>query len=252
MSTSIACQLYTLRDFLKTPADIAATLKRVKKIGYDAVQLSALGPIDPNELAGMLKSEGLVCCATHLSLEKLRDEPQQIIDEHKAWGCEYTAIGYLKVASFDAWKQFAIDYNDIVAKYKSSALKIGYHNHNHELAKFDGKTAMQIMLDHFSSDVWMEIDTYWIQAGGGDPIEWIGKCKGRIPCVHFKDMAVTNDRVQLMAEIGEGNLNWRGIINACKSAGVKWYIIEQDDCNGRDPFESIAISLRNVRAMGLQ
>jgi sugar phosphate isomerase/epimerase len=82
-------------------------------------------------------------------------------------------------------------------------------------------------------------------------MQWIEKVSGRIPCIHFKDMAVTLDRAQLMAEIGEGNLNWPAIIKSCKSAGVKWYIIEQDNCNGRDPFESIAISLKNVREMGL-
>jgi sugar phosphate isomerase/epimerase len=251
MNTVIACQLYTLRDFLKTPADIAATLKKVKQIGFGAVQLSALGPIDAKELANILNGEGLICCATHTSLEKLRDQPQQVIDEHAIWNCHYTALGHFKTNSGAGWKQFAADYSAIASKYKSSPVKVGYHNHNHELVKFEGKTAMQIMLDDCSPDVWMEIDTYWIQAGGGDPCEWIAKCSGRIPCVHFKDMTVTNDRQQLMAEVGEGNLNWKGIISACKSAGVKWYIIEQDNCNGRDPFESIAISLRNMRGMGL-
>ena len=51
-SSVIAAQLYTLRDYTKTPADIAQTLKKVKALGYDAVQLSALGPIDPVELKG--------------------------------------------------------------------------------------------------------------------------------------------------------------------------------------------------------
>ncbi|HRK31491.1 MAG TPA: sugar phosphate isomerase/epimerase [Tepidisphaeraceae bacterium] len=251
MSTSIACQLYTLREFLKTPADIAATLARVKRAGFGAVQLSALGPIDPKELAGILNGEGLTCCATHVGLERLRDQPQQVIDEHALWNCQYTALGHFKAASAAEWKKFAADFSAIAGKYASSPLRLGYHNHNHELVKFDGKTALQIMLDDCSNDVWMEIDTYWIQAGGGDPCDWIRRCAGRIPCVHFKDMAVTNDRQQLMAEVGEGNLNWPGILAACREAGVKWYIIEQDNCNGRDPFESIAISLRNLKGMGL-
>jgi sugar phosphate isomerase/epimerase len=68
--------------------------------------------------------------------------------------------------------------------------------------------------------------------------------------VHLKDMAITPQREQLMAEIGEGNLNWAGILPACKAAGVEWYIIEQDICQ-RDPFESLSISLRNLKAMGV-
>ena len=57
---NLAAQLFTCHEYTKTPKDIAETLKKVKKIGYDAVQISALGPIDPKELAKMLDGEGLV------------------------------------------------------------------------------------------------------------------------------------------------------------------------------------------------
>ena len=73
-NAQIAAQLYTLRDFTKTPADIASTLARVRKIGYESVQLSALGPIDPNELVKILKSEGLSVVATHVSRERMEDQ----------------------------------------------------------------------------------------------------------------------------------------------------------------------------------
>jgi sugar phosphate isomerase/epimerase len=64
-------------------------------------------------------------------------------------------------------------------------------------------------------------------------------------------MAITPMREQLMAEVGEGNLNWHGILKACKDADVKWYIVEQDTCQ-RDPFDSLAISLHNLQSMGLR
>ncbi len=253
MATTIAAQLYTLRDFIKTPRDIASTLARVKKIGYGAVQLSAMGKIDPQELAAILSGEGLICCATHVSLECLRDETTKVIDEHHLWGCKYTAIGafFPKNPVLADWLNFARAYNAIASKLHGSGVSLGYHNHSHELAHFEGKTALQILLDHFSPDIWMEIDTYWIQHGGGDPAAWIGKVAGRIPCIHLKDMAVTSDRTQLMAEVGEGNLNWPAILQACREARVQWHIIEQDICQ-RDPFESLAISLKNVLEMGFK
>ena len=42
----IGAQLYTLRDHLKTPPEIAKTLARVRKMGYEAVQVSGVGAID--------------------------------------------------------------------------------------------------------------------------------------------------------------------------------------------------------------
>ena len=247
----IAAQLYTLRDFTKTPADIARTLARVKKIGYDGVQCSALGKIEPAELARILKNEGLACVATHVKLDDLEKEPQRIIDEHKLWDCKLTAVGgfFPKEATAQTWVDFAGKYNDIVKKFAGSGLAVGYHNHSHELTHFDGKPALQILMEHFDNSVWIEIDTYWIAHGGGDPAAWIGQCKGRIPAVHLKDMANKLDRTQYMAEVGEGNLNWPAVLAACKSSGVQHLIVEQDTVY-RDHFESLEISLRHLTSWG--
>jgi sugar phosphate isomerase/epimerase len=250
MPSAIAAQLFTLRDMLKTPAEIAATLKKVKRIGYDAVQVSGMGKIEPKELAVILDGEGLACCATHIPLDFLKNHASEAVEQHRLWKCQYTAIGSHHATNKADWLKFAADYNAVAAQYDSSDLRIGYHNHSHELTRYDGTTALQLLLDHLQSNVWMEIDTYWITQGGGDPIQWIDKVAGRIPCVHLKDMAVTADRTQLMAEVGEGNLNWPGILSACRKAGVKWYIVEQDTCQ-RDPLESLAISLRNLKQMGV-
>lgn len=247
----IAAQLYTLREFTKTPADIAKTMARVKKIGYDGVQCSALGPIEPAELAKILKNEGLACVATHVKLDDFEKNPQKVIDDHKLWGCKYTAIGgfFPKEATTQTWLDFASRYNGIVKQFDGSGLSVGYHNHSHELAHFDGKPALQILMEHFDNSVWIEIDTYWITHGGGDPAAWIGRCKGRIPAVHLKDMAIKLDRTQYMAEVGEGNLNWPAILSSCKSAGVEHLIVEQDICY-RDPFDSLALSLKNLKSWG--
>lgn len=253
MPSQIAAQMFTLREFTKTPPDIAKTLARVKKLGYEAVQLSALGPIEPKELAKILQNEGLTCCATHVNPDRLKNEPQAVIDEHKLWNCNFTAIGGYnpkEKGSAQHWLEWIKDFNAVAKKLDGSGIAVGYHNHSHELVKFDGKTALQLMLDNFDRSIWMEFDTYWITQGGGDPIQWINKVSGRIPCVHLKDMAVKHDRTQYMAEVGVGNLNWDGILKACKAAGTQWYIVEQDICY-RDPFDSLETSLKNLKAMGL-
>ena len=252
-STAIAAQLYTLRAFTKTPADIAATLAKVKRLGYDAVQLSALGPIEPAELARILAGEGLTCCATHTSLERLGNEPERVIEEHRLWDSRYTAIGgfYQKNCTARDWLDFAATYNEVAGRYEGSGLSVGYHHHSDELARVDGRPALNLLLERLAPSVWVEIDTYWITHGGGDPAAWIRRAAGRVPCVHLKDMAITPERAQFMAEVGEGNLNWPEVLRACREAGVEWYVVEQDTCY-RDPFESLGISLRNLREMGLR
>ena len=252
MNSSIGAQLYTLRDYTKTPDDIAKTLARVKRMGYDAVQVSAFGPIDPAELAKIFRNEGLVCAATHVPLARMKEQTQAVIDEHRLWDCHYTAIGGLfpKDATAQTYLDFARDFNDIGKKFAGSGVELGYHNHSHELAHFDGKPALSLLMEKLDPSIWFEIDTYWIQHGGGDPAQWIRKVKGRIPCVHLKDMSIKPDRTQYYSEVGVGNLNWPEILKACREAGVKWYLVEQDDCY-RDPFDSLETSLKNLKAMGL-
>jgi len=258
MPTQIACQLYTLREFTKTPKDIAGTFSKVKKTGYDAVQLSALGPVDTKELARMLDGEGLVCAATHAPYDQMRDRPQECIDYHHALKCKHTAIGGLpkEYRNAEGYPRFAREASAVAKKLKETGqLTWSYHNHSFELEKFGGRTALEILVSESDAKYFnMEIDVYWVTHGGGDPSAWVRRCKGRIPLVHFKDMVIRNGEKgteQLYGEVGEGNLNWPEILKACKEAGVEWYIAEQDTCQ-RDPFESVAISLNNMKAMGLK
>ena len=251
-ASQLAAQLYTVRDFTNTPAEIAATMKKVKQLGYDAVQCSALGAIDPHELKRIVDGEGLTICATHTDYDRMRDEPQSVIEEHNLWGCKHAAIGGLpqEYRSAEGYARFAKEASEVAKRLAEGGLTFSYHNHSFELERFNGRTGLEILYEdsdpkYFNS----ELDTYWIQHGGGDPAAWIRKLKGRAYIVHLKDMAMDN-RTQLFAEVGEGNLNWPAILDACKEAGVEWYIVEQDTCQ-RDPFESLGISLRNLKAMGI-
>ncbi len=251
MQDRIAAQLYTLRDFTKTPKDIAESMKKVSRIGYKAVQVSGMGPIEAEELKKILDGEGLKVCATHISFNRIQDEIESVIEEHNILECPFIAIGGLPVeyrGSAEGFRKFAKEASAAARKLKEAGFVFGYHNHSFELEKFDGKTAMQIMFEESDPAVFtFEIDTYWIQHGGGDPAAYIRQMKGRIPLLHLKDMAVHEGK-PVMAEVGEGNLNWERIISEAKNSGVEWYLVEQDTCL-RDPFESLGISYRNLKKM---
>ncbi len=246
---TIAAQLYTLRDFLKTPDDILETLKRVKKIGYNAVQVSGMGPIEPLRLKKITDEIGLKICATHISFERLKDDIHEVVKEHKLWECEYVGLGSMPQqfrGSLDGYKEFLAIISGIAESISQSGLKFIYHDHRFEFEKFNGRTGMDYLLENSASRTFgFELDTYWVQAGGANPVDWIRKVQGRMGVVHFKDMAVKEDR-QVYAEVGEGNLDWPSIIKACRETGVKWYAVEQDECF-RDPFESLEISLKYLQ-----
>jgi len=256
MATMIAAQMFTLRDFCKTPADIAKTCGKLKAAGFDAVQASGLGPIETKELAKILSGEGLVCAATHEQWEKLEGQTERVAEEHHILGCKHTAPGSLPPAfrTPEGYPLFAAGLTKVGRALSKLGITLSYHNHAFELEKFPkdgGKLGLDILIEKSDPKVAnFEIDTYWIQYGGGDPATWIRKVKGRIPLLHLKDMTMRANKVT-MAEVGEGNLDWKGILAAAKEAGVQWYIIEQDVCE-RDPFESLKISLTNLQSWGVR
>ncbi len=253
--TQIAAQLYTIRDFTKTPAEVAKSMAKIRDIGYDAVQISGMGPIDPTECRKIMDDNGLEVAATHIGFERMRDETAAVIEEHNILGCKYPAIGGLPGeyrTGAEGYERFAKEATEVGRKLAEAGLTFGYHNHSFELERFGNRTGLQIIYeDSDPTYVTGEIDTYWVQHGGGDPAAWIRKLQGRIFLAHFKDMRIVGGQQQY-AEVGEGNLNWPNIIEACKGAGVEWYIVEQDQCYDRDPFDSLKISYENLRSWGLK
>ncbi len=243
---SVAAQLYTLREYLKTPDEMKHTLKRVKAAGYHAVQASGIGRVEAGVFRQLADEAGLKICATHISYDRLLNELDAVVQEHAVWDCHYVGLGAMPPQyreSREGYLAFAAECGEIAKKIFDRGLKFIYHNHSFEFEKFGGRTGMELLLDNTDPETFgIELDTYWVQAGGGNPVEWIKKVKGRMEVVHLKDMAMKGFQ-QLFAEIGEGNLNWGAIIEACRETGVRWYAVEQDECR-RDPFESLAISFQ--------
>lgn len=249
----IAVQLYTLRDFTKTPEDLKNTFRRVKSMGYNAVQVSGIGPMDPQIVKDAADNEDLTICATHIGFDRLQSDLNNVISQHKLWNCRYVGIGSMPEsyrADREGYQRFAREASEYGRLLAKEGLTLIYHNHNFEFRKYGKETGMDLLLEESDpAALQFELDTYWVQSGGADPIQWIKKVKGRMEVVHFKDMALNDQNQQIMAEVGEGNLNWKDIISACREIGTIWCAVEQDICQ-RDPFESLKISRDNLAAMG--
>jgi len=244
----VAAQLYTLREHLKTVPDIARSLKRVREIGYLAVQASGVGPIPEAEFLALLKGEGLTLCATHEG--NILTEPQKVIARLNALGCRYTAYPYpgdVKLETLAEVREFARQLNTAGKQLYEAGKILTYHNHHIEFRKIDGHLILDVLFNETDPRYLQgEIDTHWVQYGGGDPVAWCAKLKGRLPLLHMKDFAITPDNKIAFAEIGQGNLDWPRIVAAAEGSGCEWFIVEQDVCPG-DPFDSLKQSFEYIR-----
>jgi len=242
----IAAQLYNCREYCKTPSDIEATLRRVKTIGFDVIQISGFGPCDPDLLAGWIRELGLEVCLTHMPWARLADsaELKKVIAEHKKYNCPVIGLGSrpgdVYPNSFEGWTRFIKKAAEVAKQIKGEGLSFSYHNHDFEFEKWNGVTAIDRLINEVP-DMLFTLDTFWVQAGGANPVNYIKKLEGRIKVIHFKDFRILN-RTRQFAEIGQGNLDWDEIIPLCKSIGVQSIAIEQDADWLEDPFQSLAMS----------
>ncbi len=255
MASKIAAQMYTVRQTCQTAEEMARSLQRIADIGYESVQLSGHGKeITDEQIKQACDAAGLTICATHVPFEMMRDDLERTVAMHKLFECRYAGIGGAPreaQESAETWSAFAREASEVARAMAEHGLVFVYHNHSHELARFGERTALQILLEDSDPEYFMfEPDTYWLQHGGASPVAWLKLMGKRAPVVHFKDMAMRG-REQLFAEIGEGNLDWPGILDACEEIGAEYYIVEQDTCQ-RDPFESLKISFDNLKAMGVE
>jgi len=243
----LAAQLYTVREMTKTAEGFADVLRTCHVIGYEGVQLSAVGCMDGEnpavsaELAReWLDENGLVCCATHRPLKRLIENTDEEIAFHKMLGCDYIAIGGIWDYGMDAdaYHRFVRDADAVIDRLGVAGIRFGYHNHSHEwIRDGNGRPCYEILVDA-RKDLMLEIDTYWVAHAGADPAALLRRCAGRVPAIHVKDMEVVPKEGSVMAPVGEGNLNWEAILAAAKEAGTEWLIVEQDTCR-RDPFDCL-------------
>jgi sugar phosphate isomerase/epimerase len=247
----IVAELFTLRDHLRDANAIAAGLQRVREIGYAGVELAGLGPIEPAHLARLLGHTGLVASSAHVRWERLRDEADAVVEDCRTWRCDHVAVPVLPSEYRDAsgYARFGAEAGEMAARLRSAGVRLSYHNHSFELERFGSESGLDLLFRASGPGLGAQIDTYWIQHGGGSPAGWIRRLGGRVPSVHIKDMVVV-DGEPAMAEIGEGNLDWTELLHSCDEAGTELLIVEQDVCR-RDPFESLAISYRNLAGLGV-
>lgn len=255
----LAAQFYTLREFTGTREGFRDALRRVAEMGYPGVQLSAIGcmnsgDVSAEEARGMLDEFGLTCVATHRPWEALRDDTDAEIAFHQTLGCPYTAIGglwsgyELSTEGYRRWVREAIP---VAERLLAAGIRFGYHNHAHEFIRdpLTGGRLYDVIIEE-GGPIELEVDTYWVQHAGLDPVPLLERLTGRITAVHLKDKEVVPGDGPVMAPVGEGNLDWPRILSALGDGGTQYYIVEQDDTR-RDPFDCLRSSLEYLKTFDL-
>lgn len=265
MAGKIAVQMFTVREFCKTRKDLAESLKKISDIGFKAVQVSGVGcmngsepEVSAEEARKMLDDNGLEVIATHRPWGAYLESLEAEVDFLNTLGCKYAAIGGIPADIYGGhtakgYRKWLQDAAPVIKRLAKEGIQFGHHNHSHEFARVPGENIWleDIVIDESDPSMMLELDLYWVEHAGLNCTTLLKRCAGRVPVIHLKDKEVSLEDGPVIAPIGEGNMDWDGIIPACEDAGVKWYAIEQDQCR-RDPFDCLKSSYDFLLSKGLE
>jgi len=251
-------QLYSLRDQL--PKDVTGYIAKVAGAGYKEVEPFGYSKqrgfwgLDAKAFSALLKTNGLTTASAHFGMDQYfvegkTDDLQAYIEAANITGMSYVIVPSINgevLKSADQFKTVAEKMNKAAELCKASGLKLGYHNHNFEWKPVDGTTFYDVLLKETDPAlVHMEMDIYWVVRAGQDPVKLFQAHPGRFALCHLKDMDKTNHN--LNTEIGKGTIDFKTILSYAKLAGLKHFIVEQENYINIDPVVSITESCTYVK-----
>ena len=270
---TVALQLYTVRDF--AAKDLPGTLKQVKAMGYDTVELAGTYDLETADFKKLLDDNGLEAVSAHVGYQAFEADAAGTVAMYKALGCKIVSIPWLGLESlpggpdFDKTKALM---TKIAALCKEQGMVLGYHNHAFELTETTpcGAFVLDALFDALPADVLQaQLDTGWVTAAGQDSVAYIKKYAGRCPTVHLKDIVKSGGdtakaAVELLGSdtgleldakyedrpVGQGMQDMPAVTKAAIENGAWLMVVELDEAVGMTSLEAAKQSREYLKSLG--
>lgn len=260
---TIGLQVWTVRDQLKE--DAPGTLKAIADAGYRQVELGSV--MEADKYIAIAKDLGMNVTSSFMDWQAIGNPTadgaaniDKVIEKTHELGLKHLVFGYIGKGhreTVDHYKAHAERANAAGEKCKAAGVQLCYHNHSFEFADLgDGKTGWGVLSESFDENVKFEVDVFWVQVGGLDPIEAMKKLKGRISQVHLKDMLKGTETIHdegkipkdAFQELGDGVINMKRVMKVAARMGAEQCHVEQDQ--SPDPIASIGQSMKHLKTLG--
>lgn len=260
-SFGVGLQLYTIRDAMA--ADVPGTLKKLSDMGFKNIELANYADgkfygYIPSEFKKMVNDLGMDIISSHTQVEAAgisMENARKMADDHAALGVKYCIQPWVQEQdrNVESYKKMIADWNQVGLVMKEVGIQFGYHNHNFEFANLDGIVPYYdlFMKEMDPALVTMEIDFYWVSKAGQDPVEMFNKYPGRFQLFHMKDMFTKQEPYfdvikDDIAPVGAGVIDFKRILAAKETAGMKYLFVEDDNQGNGKPFETLETSISNL------
>lgn len=269
-------QTYSLGSAMRD--DFMGSLEKVSQIGYTGVEFAGgYGDMEAGKLKTYLNQLDLDPISTHVGLEMIEGQLPYLAE----LGVQYVICPGTSFPSYERTLEVAAELNRLGKLAAEYGLKVGYHNHTHEFAKFNDKYILDIIMENTDPEyVLIQLDVGWATCAGIDVPAYLVEHSGRIQAIHVKEtnqvfgvqkerdyskfakdengqpiipQEVLDERLAIKKSdcpTGEGIIDWQNICDVAKENGAKVFIIEREyDYKGDDIFGCVAEDLTYVRTI---
>lgn len=259
----IGLQTFTIKNDLKSRASIQVAFDKIKKMGINSIEFARIS-FDKNtvkEVNDICTDLDIKIRASQLKLKRIRTDLNFTLKTHQMWNCKLMAVSVIPLPyllkGIDGFKRLANELNNLGQKAKQEGIQLLFHHHHFEFASYLFRSGVRVtgfdILNNLLNfeDVKFALDTYWIQRGGYDPVNYIKKMSGKVKVVHLRDYYLKPGLISPSVSdtpLGEGTLNFKEIILAAETAGVEQLSIEQASSN---PYKDIQKSIKHIKSISM-
>ena len=234
----IGVQMWSVNDIWKK--DPVTAFRRLKAMGYDGVQSLNFFHMNYDELAKMLDDTGLVIVDMPFRKSFLApDKFGRYVEFCQRFNVDFIYHPLERLSTATEWLKYAKWLSSLSEKFRPYGIKVGYHNHRHELLEhYEGKTPMEFLCDE---KIPMELDVGHLKLAKEDPVAWLKRLNGLVPSIHAKPGG--GDSVG-----GKGDENdWAAIFSTASAIGTKWAVVECE--TRRNTYADVEASAEFLRSL---
>ena len=236
-----AVQLFSVREAVAK--NLEETLSKLRTIGFNKLEIYGYdGKFFGHSAAdfnAILKRTGMQVISSHHLTGLGMKMPSSLtagwdtaVEDLAAIRAKYAVCAFLfpDERKPEIYQQLPDLLNKSGEISKAAGVQFGYHNHDFEFEPMGDKLVYDFLLENTDpAKVIFEMDLYWTNKAGQDPLAWFDKHPGRFPLWHVKDMEAGSKDI---TQVGDGTIDFARIFAARKKAGLKYWFVEQDTTKG--------------------
>lgn len=187
----------------------------------------------------------------------LSENPDQVIAEACTLGAKFIGVGWIPHQDFtiETVRKSADVFNRFGRMCKEKGIQFYYHPHGYEFFEYGEDTLMDEMLRLYDNRyVTFEMDFFWFQYAGQDPVRWLKKYPKRFELAHLKDLrtdvcgatwGIARDDASVA--LGKGSISWPSLLRAAVESGCKKFYIEDESPDAKEQIKETLSYLKCLK-----